>query len=576
MNSTLVIALASLVWFCLAYRIYGRFAARRLVRPDDRRPTPATTHGDGVDYHASPRPLLWGNHFASIAGAGPIIGPILAVSLFGWGATFLWVCLGSVFVGAIHDYLTLMYSVRNDGREIYDLAGDMLGRSGRLLASLLVLGMLLLLITVFMVSVAQSLINVPQLVIPTFGLVVVALLMGLGVHKAGLGLGLVSALGVAAAYGLVWVGYAHPVSLPAAWDRQTVMAVWCLVISVYCMLASISPIWLILQPRDFISTFKLGVGMVLGFAAIVLVAPPMNAPLHVGGFVSQGKPVWPVLFIIVACGAVSGFHAVVSTGTSSKQLARESHGLGVGFGGMLAEGALSVLVILVVCAGLLWGEAPAGTTGQASLLYFQTALEQNWIVAFGEGFGNLVGRLGIPELIVPVAALLGSVMVKSFILTTLDSGTRLGRFLVSSSLGRRIPLLKGRLAATLFVLVPALLLALTNSWTAVWKMFGASNQLIAAIALATVTVLLARDGRPLRYSLLPALFMMTTALAALAWEAFAPGSGYLTGAVRDWDLGLISLVLMGLGVLATVRCIAQVRSTRRGRSASAPSPRFGG
>lgn len=553
MTSSLYIAVGALVWFWLAYRFYGRFVERRLVRPDDSRPTPAVSKEDGVDFHPSPVPYLWGNHFASIAGAGPIIGPILAVSLFGWGATFLWVCLGSVFIGAIHDYLTLMYSARQGGREVYDMAGDVLGRSGRLLASLLVFCMLLLLITVFMVSVAQSLINVPELVIPTFGLVGVAVLMGLGVNRMRLSIVWVSVAGVVLAYSLIWVGYAHPLCFPAHWSDQAVLAAWFGIISLYCLLASISPIWLILQPRDFISSVKLGVGMLLGFAGIFFIDPAMNAPFHIGGFVSQGKPIWPMLFIIVACGAVSGFHAVVSTGTSSKQLARESDGKAVGFGGMLAEGALSVLVILVVGAGLKWGTAPAGTPHQAALGWFHTALAENWIVAFGEGFGIVVGKLGIPELMTPVAALLGAVMVKSFILTTLDSGTRLGRFLVASTLGERVPFLKGRLAASLFILVPAFLLAVTNSWKAVWQMFGASNQLIAAIALATVTIFLAREGQSIRYSLFPALFMIATALAALVWQAFAPGSGYLRGQTVKWDLGLACLVLMGLGVLVAVQ-----------------------
>ena len=558
MNS-LAVTLAALVWLLLGYRFYGKFIERTLVEPDDTRVTPAHELEDGVDFHPSKTRLLWGNHFASIAGAGPIIGPILAVSIFGWGYTLLWVAVGAVFLGAVHDYLSLMISVRHQGRGIYDLAEPVLGRLGKGLVSVLVYLMLTLIITVFMVSVAEAFVSRPELVIPTFGLVGIALVMGLCITRFGMNEPLVMALGIIGAYGLLWVGFDYPVILPAAWGKQVILAVWCSFIAAYCLLASISPIWLILQPRDFISTVKLFVGMGLGFLGIFVMHPAISAPFHQGGFMSEGKPIWPLLFIIVACGAVSGFHSLVSTGTSSRQLDRESSGKSVAFGGMIVEGALAVMVIMVVAAGLHWGAAPAGTAPDAAGLWFGTALKKGWIVAFGNGFGNMVGGLNIPLLTAPIAGLLGAVMVKSFILTTLDSGTRLGRFLVAETLGRKIPFLgRSRIVSTLLVLIPGYLLAVTNSWASVWKLFGASNQLIAAITLTTVTAFLAHQRKPRLYTLIPAVIMLATSSVALAWEAFAPGTGYFTAKTPSWDLGCISVILLVLALLTVYRSVGVI------------------
>ncbi|OEU71164.1 MAG: hypothetical protein BA863_12295 [Desulfovibrio sp. S3730MH75] len=558
MNS-LTVTLIVLVWFVLGYYFYGSFIERKLISPDDSAETPAYEFEDGVDFHPSKTSLLWGNHFASIAGAGPIIGPILAVSIFGWGYTLLWVAVGAVFLGAVHDYISLMMSVRNKGCGIYNLAEPVLGRLGKILVSILVYLMLTLIITVFMVSVAEAFISRPELVIPTFGLVCISIVMGVCITLFKINEMAVIALGIIGAYALLWVGLEFPISLSSEWSKEVVLIVWCTCLAAYCLLASISPIWLILQPRDLISTVKLFVGMGLGFAGILFIHPTISAPFHQGDFMSGDKPIWPILFIIVACGAVSGFHSLVSTGTSSRQLDRESAGRPVAFGGMIVEGALAVMVIMVVAAGLHWGNAPVGLSSEASGMWFGTALKKGWIVAFGNGFGGLVGGLHIPLLTAPIAGLLGAVMVKSFILTTLDSGTRLGRFLVAETLGRKIQFFgKSRVASTLLVLIPGYLLAVTNSWANVWKLFGASNQLIAAITLTTITAYLAHQKLPRRYTLLPAVFMLVTSSAALAWEAFAPKSGYFTSPTPSYDLGSISVILLILALLTVYKAFAVI------------------
>ena len=547
--NTLVIAIITVVWLIAGYKIYGNIIQKKLVEPLDREITPAHTMEDGVDYDPGSLLFVWGNHFASIAGAGPIIGPILAVSIFGWGPTLLWVALGSVLLGAVHDYLCLILSVRNNGRSVAMLSGTALGPSVKFIFSLLIYCMLLLLVTVFMVSVAQALVHMPALVIPTFGLIAVAMLMGFAAHKLGIPEILCACLGVISAYILIWVGYTYPVSLPATWSKEIVLACWFVIISLYCLSASISPMWLILRPRDFISSVKLIVGMLLGFIGIIVMHPSMQAPCWQGGFISHDKPIWPMLFIMVACGAISGFHSIVATGTTSRQLARERDALAVGFGGMVAEGGVALLVILVVGGGLQWGFAPKEITGLAANNYFGTALAQNWIVAFSRGFGNVVGNLHIPWLTTPIAGLLGAVMVKSFILTTLDTGTRLGRFLITDTLGHKAAFLNNRVVASLVLLLPAFLLAVTNTWQNVWKLFGTANQLTAAIALLTITAILAKLKKPLFFSLAPAIFMVATTVAALIWECFGT-NGFLTGKHPDYLLGAVGIILAGLAVIA--------------------------
>ncbi len=546
--NALYVSAAILVWFLLAYIFYGRFISRTLVRPDNSQPTPSHQQEDEVDYSPSKRRFLWGNHFASIAGAGPIIGPILAVSLFGWGTTLVWVALGAVFLGAVHDYLSLMLSVRHQGKGISQLAAGVMGRGAAAAFAIMLFVVLVLIIAVFMVSVAHALMNVPALVIPTFGLVGVAVLMGFALERWRVPELIASPLAVFLAYFMIWVGNWLPIALPASWGQGAVMAVWLVLLSAYCLLASVAPMWMLLKPRDFISGIKLVVGMLLGFAAVAVVQPAISAPFWEGGLMSHGKPLWPILFIMVACGAISGFHSIVSTGTTARQLDRESDGKSVAFGGMLMEGALALLVIMVVGAGLHWGSAPQGSSADQALLYFHNALDKGWIVAFGTGFGQLVGRLDIPLITPTIALLLGAVMVKSFILTTLDAGTRLARFLVNETAGKKIPGLDGLWIATFVVLVPAFIIALTNSYGQVWKLFGATNQLIAALTLLTATLYLAAQRLPRRYTLIPAGFMLLTTTAALLWEMFAPG-GYFTGADPNWSLGSIALLLIALEMI---------------------------
>jgi carbon starvation protein len=495
MNS-LVVSVVVLVLFGLAYKIYGGYLTRWIVQPDDSRPTPAYQCRDNVDFCPASRPFVWSNHFASIAGAGPIIGPILAVSFFGWGPAVLWVTFGTIFIGGVHDYLSLMISVQHQGKGLAELSETLAGGFIKNIMGILIFIFLLLIIAVFMVSVAQAFMKMPSLVIPTLGLIGLAILMGAAITSFDLNAAIVSIVGVVVAYVLIWVGLKVPVILPSALDPKTIRAIWCLVLAVYCYFASISPMWLILRPRDMVSAVMLTVGMILAVMGIVVVHPDLTAPFYTGGFVMQGRPLWPMLFVIIACGAISGFHSLVSTGTSARQLSKESHGKAVGYGAMVVEGCVALITIMLVAGGLKWGLAPADVPHAEIDAYFGSALRNSWIIAFASGYGEVVSKMGIPFLTLSLASLLGAVMVKSFILTTLDTCTRLSRFVVTGAFSKYSSQLKNRHLATLIALAPAYYLGVTEGYVAIWKLFGASNQLIAAVALIIITSFLVRAKKP--------------------------------------------------------------------------------
>ncbi len=420
MVNAALIALAGLIFLIANYFLYGKFIERK-IKPTDKK-TPAFVNKDKTDFYPANKFFLFGHHFASIAGAGPIIGPILALSYFGWLVVALWIVLGTIFIGAVHDYLSLMLSVRNKGEGIARISGDTLNkRSGKIFAVMIYLT-LMLITTVFAVSAADSIIAQPSLVIPTVAISLIAVILGLAVYKFKKNVLISSLIALAFAFFFMWVGYKVPIILPFSLGIQKIF--WITILVLYGGIASLLPIWIFLQPRDYLSSIQLILFLALGFAAIFIVRPVMNAPLIVKG----NFPMWPILFITVACGAVSGFHSLVASGTTSKQLAKEKHGRFIGYGGMIAEGLLAFLVLLFV-ATLVWNIGP---------LNFFDSMGQGWIIAFGNGFGNIVGKLGIPFLTFAIASLIGAFMVNQFILTSLDTSTRVSRLVIAYTFNKKI------------------------------------------------------------------------------------------------------------------------------------------
>ncbi len=525
MEAGIVVLVAGL-FLILNYWFYGKFVEKK-IKPLKNK-TPAVSNKDKLDFYPANKYFLFGHHFASIAGAGPIIGPILAVSYFGWLAVVLWIVLGSVFIGAVHDYFSLMLSVRHKAKGISTITSESLNqRSGKIFAIMIWLT-LLLIITVFSVGAADSIVAQPSLVIPIIAISFIAIGLGLSVYKFKFNALVSTLVALVLAFIFMYVGYLFPVELPFSLVINKI--IWISVLMIYGAVASLVPVWVFLQPRDYLSSIQLVLFLFLGFFSLLIVNPSVNAPL-----ISKGDfPIWPIMFIVVACGAVSGFHSLVASGTTSKQLAKEKQGRFVGYGGMIAEGLLALLVVLMVSS------LSFGSKG----ISFFDSLDEGWIIAFSNGFGNVISQLGIPFLSFSIVSLVGAFMVNQFILTSLDTSTRISRFVLADTFKPKI--FKNKIFAVVMIVVPAYLLAITNAYTNLWRLFGSSNQLIAAIALITISAYFIEHKKSIKFLLIPTLFMIITTISALFYELFNSQGYLVTG---NWVLVFVSSLLIILALV---------------------------
>ncbi len=531
-RALLVVVVALLVG---GYFVYGRFIAR-LVGVDPSRPTPAHTKYDGIDYvPARQWFVLFGHHFSSICAAGPIVGPALAVAYWGWAPSIIWIVVGGVLLGAVADFTSLVVAVRHGGVSIAEVSGHVISRRARLLFSIFILIALVLVLAVFAVLTAGTFVQAPEIVVPSWGILPVAALAGVALYRGRTGgarLAVVTVLGLGAILALLAIGHAFPPPVPevAGLSPQTF---WIVILLGYCAVASVLPVHYLLQPRDYLSSYVLLTTIGLGLLGILVSGPDFQAaPFH--GFQPTewelAGPLWPLMFVTIACGAISGFHSVVSSGTTCKQLDNEAHACRIGYGAMIVESTVATLVVIAVGAGL---SAPR----HAELLRSPGGA----IAAFGEGYGTLTGSmLGTYGTTFAIMAL------NFFILTTLDTATRLGRYLLAELTGW-----ENRYAPTIIVVVAAGALALSGQWRILWPAFGASNQLVAALTLLVVSCWLLDRGAAHRVTLIPAVFMLVTTLGALVWQIH----GAITGVGRDgpdWFLAGLCAVLIVLALAVTL------------------------
>ena len=539
-----ILLFACMFFYFVGYRFYAGKLDSELIQPDAGQVTPAVQQNDGVDFVPSKPLVLFGHNFASIAGAGPVIGPIIAMHHFGWAITLVWILLGNVFIGAVHDYLTLMVSVRNRGSSIADIAESTMGfRAKAIFAIFLVLAMLLV-IAVFGVVAAKTLIAQPEMVFPTFAIIPVSMVLGWCIYKKSYNLQLVSLIAILTIVLNIYIGFQIPVPLPEMGVMGfSPLIFWFVILMIYAGVASILPVQTLLQPRDYLSTYILFGSMALAILGLIWVGPELNTPPFRGAMSEVQGPVWPMLFVLVACGAVSGFHSLVAGGTTSKQLASEMQGKSIGYGGMLTEGVVAVVTVLLVGGGLYW-TAPQGSGIDMNQLGFRETLQSGgWILAFGNGFGNIVHQM-LPFLSFTFASMIAVLALNTFVLTTLDTAVRITRFLIQESLGKKMPVFTNKYVVTVTVIIAAYLIGATDGWQKIWPIFGATNQLIAAVALFVVATWLMAVKKPTHYVLYPAIFMVITTIGALAWQAY----NFLTAPEPNSFLGITALVLIGLAV----------------------------
>lgn len=544
MNS-LVLGGFALLALYIGYRFYGSFIERKLIRPDDKYPTPAITQGDGVDYTPARTSMLFGHHFSSIAGAGPIIGPLIGVTFFGWLVSSIWIVIGSIFIGAVHDYTSMMLSVRNKGKSIADIAGFSLGVRAKNVFSIFLWLALVLVVAAFGDATAQTLVKKPEIVIPTFGLIFLAILFGNLVYRMKMPLLIGTLISLAGLAFLIYLGELFPISIPATILGMSDLRFWFWALMIYALIASVIPVWVLLQPRDYISSWLLYIGLGVGFLGLILVAPKIQAPALVTlNSPSQG-PIWPMLFVLIACGAVSGFHSLVSSGTTSKQLAREGLGKRIGYGSMILEGVLAIMVVMIAAAALTWD--PTAAKSEFGLQYLMTSAAAGGgggpIVAFATGFGRVIER--IPGITLVVGIYFGMLMLNAFVITTLDTATRLGRFILNEVGGSKIRGFGNRWVTSAITVAAAGLIASTGGIKAIWPVFGATNQLVAALALIVVSAYLIGVKKPGIYTVIPAIIMLITTIGALFYKMTQFFGG---GGANNYVLGVISIILIILSI----------------------------
>ncbi|UCG87654.1 MAG: carbon starvation protein A [Gemmatimonadota bacterium] len=527
--SSILLLVVGLSAFLTGYRIYSKFLARRIYRLDPDFETPAHEFEDGVDFVPTNKHVLFGHHFTSVAGAAPIVGPAIAV-IWGWLPAFLWVVLGTIFAGAVHDFGALWISTRHKANSVGTLAESLVGSRARVLFLLIIFFLLLLVNAVFAVVIADRLIGSPGAVLPVWGTLAIALVVGVLIYRARVGILWPSVGALLLIYGLIWLGQYVPFELPdlfsfsptqaqlaaaggdtaaAAVAAQTdgVRAGWIIVLFTYAFFASVLPVWLLLQPRDYINSHQLFLALAIISLGIVVTNPQVVAPA-INGELPADAPNWfPLLFITIACGAISGFHGLVASGTSSKQLDRETDARYVGYGGMIGEGTLAVTSILATTAGFA---LLVGVDGWHEHYGSWASASRGATTAFVNGVGALAEGIGLPP---RVAVIFAAVVVISFAATTMDTGMRLQRYIISE-LGAqyRVKIVQNRWIATLIAVASCAVLALGIDRGAggmrLWPLFGTTNQLTAGLTLLVITLFLLRSGRAVWPVVVPMAFLL--------------------------------------------------------------------
>ncbi len=515
------------VLYALGYGVYARFLAGRLFRLDSTRATPAHTLRDEIDYVPTNRFVLFGHHYASITGLAPMLGPAVAV-IWGWLPAMLWVVLGAVFVGCVHDFSALVVSMRARGQSIGKVTEGVIGPHAKLLfLALIFFGIALAMgVFVYVISVvfqagadfdpdhlAQAKTSFPSAVLPSGTLMVLAMTMGYLLYKRNFPLGWTTLVGFVLMLLSVWLGTRFPtLGLdPASWPQKDG---WTWILLAYSLLASILPVWSLLQARDFLNSLLLYLGLLATFGGFFVLGPSFAAPA-LNSHPAGAPPLFPFVFIVIACGAASGFHALVSSGTTAKQIAVETDARFVAYGGMIGESLLGLMAVLACTAGFRTSEAWHGAYRDWATIEAGLA---NKLGAFIQGSSRFIGALGVDH---DLAAAFIAVVVVSFALTTLDSATRLLRFNISeigSSLG--IQVLHNRYLASVLAVAAICFFAFYKvdgepAGLVLWTLFGTTNQLLAGLTLLVATLYLYQRGRSPLFTGLPMVFMLISTFTAL-------------------------------------------------------------
>ena len=533
--SSIILVIAGLFVFFIGYKFYSNFLGQKIYEIDDSSLSmPSSSFEDGVDYIPTKKHILFGHHFTSIAGAAPIVGPCVA-AYWGWLPALLWILIGTVFMGAVHDFGALVTSVKEKGRSIADIASLTISDRARSMFLVFVILLVWLVLAVFAMVIADLFVSIPSSVIPINIQILIAIIMGFIIYKKKIDAVIPSFIALALLYFFVWVGTQFPVDFTESMPLQDAKNLWITLLFIYCSIASLLPVWTLLQPRDYINSHQLFFGLALLIVGIFVAQPIVDAPA-IRSFSDPETPdLFPLLFVTIACGAISGFHGLVSSGTSSKQLEKLSDSRVVGYGGMIGEGTLALVSTICAVAGIsLVANANLPAVGFVEDLNWSTYYDTwahasgNKATAFVLGGGALLKSIGFSE---SLANTLIAVLVISFAATTLDTATRIQRFILNEfGQATKIKPLTNRYFATLIAVLPAMLMAFWNitdpgtgavkqaGWI-LWPIFGASNQMLAALTLMVLTLYYWIRKKPILPLLIPMVIIMIVTFTALLSNA---------------------------------------------------------
>lgn len=563
----IVVVAVVMAMFFLGYRYYSRYLADRVYGLDPAYVTPAHRFNDGVDFVPTNKHVLFGHHFTSIAGAAPIVGPAIAV-FWGWGPALAWVVLGTIFAAGVHDFGALAVSVRHKARNIGTLAGDVISKRARVLFLVIIFFLLTLVNAVFAVVIGNLLVAYPGAVIPIFVEIPLAIAIGQYIYRTRSAALVPSIIGVIGLYFLIWVGNLYPVDITGMADAlgfDQPRNLWVIILFVYTFIAARLPVWLLLQPRDYINSHQLFIALAVIFAGVLvgmdkIVAPVLND-------VPAGSPsIFPFLFITIACGAISGFHSLVSSGTTSKQLDKETDARYVGYFGAIGEGSLALGSIIAVTAGV------AATRVEWDALYATHAEASGGATRnFVNGIAHFAENLGIEF---GLATVFAAVVVVSFAATTMDTGVRLQRYIVqeiAELVGARKVARNLTVAGLLAVAAPLALALLPGGGNAgytfgvLWRLFGTTNQLTAGLALAVIAVWVMRRRRNPIAVIVPLVLL----LAMTTWALIVQLREFIRA--EEWVLAPLDALIFILALWLIVEAVLALRRAS-GQTTDADDP----
>lgn len=540
--SSLTLLLVSAIILFIGYVCYGGYLAKKWG-VDDNIKTPAHTKYDGVDYVPAKSPVLLGHHFASIAGAGPIVGPIQA-AVFGWIPVALWVLIGSIFFGGVQDFGSLFASIRHDGKSIGEIIEFNMGRKGKKLFSLFAWLTLVLVVAAFANIVADNFVSTPQAASASMFFIILAILFGIAVYRFKMPLIPATIVGVILLFGCIYLGFLFPIVL----SKQT----WIILLMIYIFVASVTPVWILLQPRDYLNSYLLYAMIIGALLGIFILRPEIQMEGFIG-FNVEGQYLFPFLFVTVACGAISGFHSLVGSGTSSKQLYKESDAKKIGYGAMLIEGLLAIVALI--------------TVAYISNKQFGNLLGNGGPVnVFSEGIANFMMSFGIPF---TVGKTFTSLAISAFALTSLDTATRLGRFIFQEFFDTTNPVekeskkstnknpLTNMYISTIITVVCSGLLAVMG-YEKIWPIFGSANQLLAAIALMAIAIWLANSKKSFKEFIIPIIFMFIVTIVSLCLNIKA-------NIGVNYALVIIAVLLLILALILIKEAISFIKNNNKNK-----------